>query len=68
MKRPPRLSTPWGRLTEAARQVPTPHVEVPFGFSARVAALSTRLYAFGNELQGRLQRRLPVATGVAQAA
>ena len=37
-------------------------------FSARVAALSTRLYAFGNELQGRLQRRLPSATGVAQAA
>jgi biopolymer transport protein TolQ len=36
-------------------------------FSARVAALSTRLYAFGNELQGRLQRRLP-ASGLAQAA
>ena len=44
MKRPPRLSTPWGRLTEAARQVPTPHVEVPFGFSARVAALAMSDY------------------------
>ena len=37
-------------------------------FAARVATLSTRFYAFGNELQGRLQRRLQMAPNLAQAA
>jgi biopolymer transport protein TolQ len=37
-------------------------------FAARVATLSARLYAFGNELQGRLQRKLQGAPGLAQAA
>ena len=40
MKRPARLSTPWDRLAEAARQVPPSPAEAPFGFSARVAALA----------------------------
>ncbi|MBD9483677.1 protein TolQ [Pseudomonas sp. PDM14] len=37
-------------------------------FAARVATLSTRFYAFGNELQGRLQRRLQMTPNLAQAA
>ncbi|MBB4818482.1 biopolymer transport protein TolQ [Pseudomonas alcaligenes] len=37
-------------------------------FSARVQGLVARYYAFGNELQGRLQRRLAGATPVAAAA
>ena len=37
-------------------------------FSARVAALSTRLYAFGNELQARLHRRLHAASPSVAAA
>jgi biopolymer transport protein TolQ len=37
-------------------------------FAARVATLSTRFYAFGNELQARLHRKLQAAPGMAQAA
>lgn len=37
-------------------------------FAARVASLSTRLYAFGNELQARLHRKLQATPGIAQAA
>ncbi|ACO76752.1 TolQ-like protein [Azotobacter vinelandii CA] len=37
-------------------------------FSARVASLSSRYYAFGNELQGRLHRRLQAAPGLVRAA
>ena len=37
-------------------------------FAARVATLSTRFYAFGNELQARLHRKLQSAPGMAQAA
>lgn len=37
-------------------------------FSARAQALVARYYAFGNELQGRLQRRLAGANPVAAAA
>ncbi|GAB3370660.1 protein TolQ [Azotobacter armeniacus] len=37
-------------------------------FSARVASLGSRYYAFGNELQGRLHRRLQAASGLARAA
>ncbi len=37
-------------------------------FAARVATLSTRFYAFGNELQARLHRKLQAAPGIAQAA
>ncbi|MBB3102647.1 protein TolQ [Azomonas macrocytogenes] len=37
-------------------------------FSARVASLGSRYYAFGNELQGRLHRRLQAAPSIARAA
>lgn len=37
-------------------------------FAARVATLSARFYAFGNELQGRLQRKLQSAPNLSQAA
>ncbi|WP_339489935.1 protein TolQ [Pseudomonas sp. EL_65y_Pfl2_R95] len=37
-------------------------------FAARVATLSSRFYAFGNELQGRLQRKLQSAPNLSQAA
>ena len=37
-------------------------------FSARAQGLVARYYAFGNELQGRLQRRLAGANPVAAAA
>ncbi|WP_068824699.1 protein TolQ [Pseudomonas sp. BMS12] len=37
-------------------------------FAARVATLSARFYAFGNELQGRLQRKLQAAPKLSQAA
>ncbi|PAU58933.1 protein TolQ [Pseudomonas indica] len=37
-------------------------------FSARVAAFSSRYYAFGNELQGRLYRRLQAAARLDRAA
>ena len=37
-------------------------------FSARVQGLVARYYAFGNELQGRLQRRLVGTNPVAAAA
>lgn len=40
MKRIEPTHTPWTRLTEAARRAPQPSAEVPFGFSARVAALA----------------------------
>lgn len=37
-------------------------------FAARVETLGTRYYAFGNELQGRLHRKLQAATSLARAA
>ncbi|MBB2496776.1 protein TolQ [Aquipseudomonas ullengensis] len=37
-------------------------------FAARVASLSTRFYAFGNELQTRLHRKLQAPSSLAQAA
>ncbi|ARU86637.1 protein TolQ [Pseudomonas sp. M30-35] len=37
-------------------------------FAARVATLSSRFYAFGNELQSRLQRKLQSAPNLSQAA
>lgn len=37
-------------------------------FAARVASLSTRFYAFGNELQSRLHRKLQAPSSLAQAA
>ncbi|SNT05957.1 protein TolQ [Pseudomonas segetis] len=37
-------------------------------FAARVATLSSRFYAFGNELQGRLQRKLQSSPNLSQAA
>ncbi|WP_339515189.1 protein TolQ [Pseudomonas sp. RL_15y_Pfl2_60] len=37
-------------------------------FAARVATLSSRFYAFGNELQGRIQRKLQASPNLSQAA